>query len=86
VKKRKRTSRDDNSRLLPLPKAPKLNSAIKEKKLDTTPCSGCGELFCNSSGEWMGCNVCLAWFELTCAGMLGKSNFEKDNFVCKDCR
>ena len=54
------------------------------QKLDTMPCSDCSELFCNSRGQWLGCTRCLGWFKLAYAGMLGKSELQQDNFVCKD--
>jgi len=56
------------------------------EELDATPCSGCGEPFYSSKDDWLSCTVCDSWFEMPCAGMLGKTKEEQDAFVCRDCR
>jgi len=48
-------------------------------------CGGCGELYENSHSDWLQCVTCLEWWEIDCAGMLGKSKKEQDQFCCADC-
>lgn len=48
-------------------------------------CGGCGELYEESRSEWLRCVQCLEWWEIDCAGMLGKSQAEQDQFHCTDC-
>jgi len=81
--KKKQTVRVDKGYAPSLPEKPKI--AVASEELDTTPCSGCGELFCNSLEEWLDCRCCHNWFELSCAHMLGKSKREQDKFTCSDC-
>lgn len=62
-----------------------------QKKAEVTPmeifcCAGCGEPENESCEPWIGCCLCKAWYELSCAGMIGKSNDIQDAFVCVDCQ
>jgi len=48
-------------------------------------CGGCGVLFEESTGGWIRCVGCLEWWEIDCAGLLGKPKSQQDEFRCTDC-
>ena len=48
-------------------------------------CAGCGELEDDSVEDWIACTQCQTWYELPCAGLLGKPRRMQDLFVCKEC-
>ena len=52
---------------------------------DTTTCGGCGELWLESTEEWIQCTGCEEWYEISCAGMTGKAKCVQDQFMCLDC-
>jgi hypothetical protein len=90
AKKKKQTVRQDKFKNIPLPKSPrKKKQRVSESDSgsdneDTTPCAGCGEPFFTSTEAWLACTACNAWFELSCAGMLGKTKQQQDQFcVCR---
>jgi len=48
-------------------------------------CTACGELFSEATSDWLQCRSCHSWYELECAGMLGKSKAVQNKFVCELC-
>ena len=52
---------------------------------DRECCAGWGEKYGDSEEDWLQCMLCGDWYELSCAGMVGKSKEIKDSFVCNDC-
>ena len=64
----------------------KHESVTTPQYLPDSECAGCGELYEESIEEWLGCRQCKTWYELSCAGMIGKSQAQKDAFTCKDCQ
>jgi len=60
-------------------------SAAQDSDEDMTCCAGCGEHFCDSTEDWLQCRGCGLWFEVTCAGLIGKSKVIQQQFVCEQC-
>ena len=52
---------------------------------DVVCCAGCGEMEVDSVEEWIACTECQTWYELPCAGLLGKPKNIQDLFVCEEC-
>jgi len=52
---------------------------------DVLCCAGCGEMEVDSVEEWIACTECQTWYELPCAGLLGKPKNIQDLFVCEEC-
>lgn len=48
-------------------------------------CGGCGELYEESKQDWLRCRKCLEWWEIECAGMLGKPRHLQEQFICTEC-
>ena len=89
-KRKKAVVRADSSRRpLGLPRAPKNvkknKPSVDEDADDETECAGCGELYCESSEDWLACVACKSWYEISCAGMLGKPKRQQDSFHCPQC-
>lgn len=99
AKKKKLTCREDKQRGMKrrrIMEDPKMKKATKgkaklDKKADVTAteiicCAGCGEPENESTEPWIGCCICKAWYEVSCAGMLGKAKDIQDAFVCIECQ
>lgn len=75
-KQKKAVVRADRSRRpANLPREPrniKNKQTADDETDDQTECAGCGELYCESSEDWLACVACNSWYEISCAGMLGK--------------
>ena len=90
-KKRKKTVvRGDRSRRpISLPRelrnVKKHKQTVDEEADDETECAGCGELYCESTEDWLACVACKSWYEISCAGMLGKPKRQRDSFHCPQC-
>ena len=90
-KKRKKTVvRGDRSRRpISLPREPrnvkKHKQTVDEEADDETECAGCGELYCKSTEDSLACVACKSWYEISCAGMLGKPKRQQDSFHCPQC-
>ena len=89
-KRKKAVVRADSSRRpLGLPRAPKNvkknKPSVDEDADDEMECAGCGELYCESSEDWLACVACKSWYEISCAGMLGKPKRQQDSFHCPQC-
>ena len=83
-----RADRSRRPRPISLPRAPK--SVKKDMQTvseadDETECGGCGELYCESSEDWLACVSCKSWYEISCAGMLGKPKCQQDSFHRPQC-
>jgi len=50
-------------------------------------CGGCSVLYDPSNQEldWLQCMVCHDWWEIDCAGLVGKPKHVQDQFRCDDC-
>ena len=91
-KSRKRKSRVD-AETKGTESFPGCSSLTTRRKLDMQDqprrinyfCGGCGILYEESEDDWIRCLGYAEWWEIECAGLIGKSKREKDNFHCPDC-
>lgn len=60
--------------------------SVKKSKVNSVCCAGCGENEDDSVEDWIACIKCQMWYELSCAGMLGKPKHIQDSFLCGDCK
>ena len=51
---------------------------------DTAVCPSCGLIYPDTSGLWIGCDVCDAWFDLKCTDV--DENCIPDVYYCPKCR
>lgn len=59
--------------------------SVKKSKSNTVCCAGCGEMEDESMEDWIACIKCHTWYELSCAGVIGKPKHIQDSFMCGDC-
>ena len=71
---------------LQIKKTTKLKQKVEVEPVEVIFCAGCGEQENESSEPWIGCSICQTWYEVSCAGMLGKAKEIQDAFVCIDCQ
>lgn len=64
------------------------NSKQKSSEHDNPDdyCAGCGEHVSESNSDWIQCRRCSLWYELECAGMLGKPRSSQNKFICEVCQ
>ena len=50
-------------------------------------CPACGLVYgsANDNEEWVQCDNCEAWWDMTCAGV-DKENIAQATFVCANCK
>ena len=70
----------------PSSRSSKLNNESQDYDKPDNYCAGCGEHVSESTSDWLQCRSCKLWYELECAGMLGKPQNIQDKFVCELCR
>ena len=61
---------------------PELELADSE---DNEYCAGCGEHISVTVCDWLQCRRCQLWYDIECAGMVGKAKTIQDQFVCDQC-
>ena len=71
---------------LKIKKTTKLNKKVEATPMEVICCAGCGEAENESTEPWIGCSICKTWYEVSCAGMLGKAKEIQDACVCIDCQ
>lgn len=81
-KKRGARSKENKN---PGEKQPKKQKVTQNADEPENYCGGCGEHYRNSSEPWLQCRSCENWWEVSCAGMLGKPAEEQQQFICIEC-
>ena len=61
------------------------NTVPNDDSDDEVSCAGCGENFSESTDKWVQCRRCDLWYELVCAGLIGKSTAIQNKFICEQC-